>query len=71
MMIPAEAKKCLKLDAAFREPARDQTIARKRPRPRYVRAVHVEDVIGLVGDIGYLGHRGLHPVRHLILTHAR
>ena len=37
----------------------------------HVRAVHVEDVLGLIGQVDEVGHGGLHAERHLVLGDPR
>ena len=46
-------------------------LAANVPGLRDVRAVQLEDALGLLREVGQLGHGGLHPKRHLVLRDAR
>ena len=71
VMIPAAMIELNEADAALGQPPREQAVGGKRAGLARLRPVHLEDRVGLLREIRQLGHRRLHPVRHLVLRDAR
>ena len=71
VVIPSAMEELNEADAAFREPPGEQAVRGKRAgRPR-LGSVHLENPVGLFREIREVGHRRLHPVRHLVLRDPR
>ena len=67
MLVPAAVEDLDEPDVALGQPAGQQAAAGEGARLVHVGPVQVEDVLGLVRDVGQLGDRGLHPEGHLVL----
>ena len=70
MLVPAAMEDLDEPDVAFDEPACQQSTPGERAWLVDVGAVHVENVLGFVRDVGQFGNRGLHPKGHLVLGDA-
>src|ERR1700730_8806435 len=71
MHVPSLVKERDELDVPLRQTPGQKTITSERGILLHARTIHVEHVLWLVRNVGNLRHRRLHPVRHLVLTHAR
>ena len=59
-----------KADAAFGHTSGQQTVVSKRAWLAAVWAIHVVNIVGFALEIGQLGNRCLHAIRHFILRNA-
>ena len=66
-MVPAGMIELDEPDVALGQAAGQQAVGREGPRLAGVGAVEVEDVVGLLREVGHFRDRGLHPVGHLVL----
>ena len=71
MVVPAAVEQLDEAHAAFGKPPREQAVGRKGAGLPGIRTVQLEDPLRLFREIRQLGHRALHPVRHLVLRDAR
>ena len=71
VLVPAPVEQLHHPHATLQHPPREQAVRGIGPRTPRVRAVQLEGALGLAREIRQLGHRGLHPVRHLVLVDAR
>src|SRR5258707_9404032 len=71
---PRSASRRVQLDephAALRQPPREQEVGRKGSRLSRFRTVELKHTLRLLGKIGQLRNRILHPVCHLVLRDPR
>ena len=71
VLVPAAVEDLHEAHAALDQAARREAAVGERPAVAGIRAVQVERRVGLLGEVGQLGHRGLHAEGHLILLEAR
>ena len=71
VLIPAAMIELDEAHVALGEPPRQQAVGGVRARLARLRAVHLEDRVGLLRQIHQVRHGRLHPVRHLVLRDAR
>ena len=71
MLVPAHVEELDEAHAALDQPAGQQAVAGVGARLANVGAVQIQNVLGLVRDIGQLGHGRLHAKGQLVLGDAR
>lgn len=67
MLVPAHVVKLDETDIALGKATGKEAIVGVGPAFGDIRAVHVEDVLGFVGNVGQIGYGGLHPPSHFVL----
>ncbi len=71
VLIPSLVVDLDEADAAFGQPPREQAVRRERARLAAVLAVHLEDRLRLVRQVGHFRHARLHAVGHFVLRDPR
>src|SRR5262245_55600565 len=71
VLIPAAMEQLNEPHTTFCQPSRQQTICGKRSRLARFGPIELKHCVRLFGQIRKLWHRGLHPIRHLVLSYAR
>ena len=71
VVVPAAVEQLHEAHIPLHHPPRQQAVACERAALLHLGTVHLEDVFGLPGQVGQLGHRGLHAERHLLLGDRR
>ena len=71
MLVPSGVHELDKARSAFDETARKETVAGKGAWLVDTGAVLFERGFAFAGNVGELGHAGLHTVSHLVLRDAR
>ncbi len=71
MLIPASVVELDEPDAAFCQSAGEDTVRCERTRLFGFWPVAFIDGFGLCGEVREVGHRRLHPERHLVLVDPR
>ena len=67
VLVPARVHELDELSSAFGETTGEQTIAGEGARLMDPWSVEIEDLLGLIGDVGEFGDTGLHTIGHFIL----
>ena len=72
VLVPAAVEELDEAHAALGQPARQQAVGGEGARAVATSGPYRSKTdSGSLGEVGQLGHRGLHPVGHLVLGDAR
>ncbi len=71
VLVPAAVEELDEAHAALRQPPGEQAVGGERAGRSRLGAVHLEHPVGLLREVGQLGHGRLHAVGHLVLRDAR
>ena len=70
MVVPAAQEDLRKRDTSFGHSSSQQAVVGERARLLHFRAVQVEHTLWLIGDVGQIRNRSLHPESHFVLRNS-